>query len=293
MLGLWPERVPLRAVTLERRDFAAYTREKVIFDSERFMSVPAWLCLPRPRRRGQRFPAVLCCHGHGHGKDSFVGLDPQGQPRLDYAKALAVRLAENAFVALAPDWRGFGERNEPPETHPAPRDLCNVGHLTAEFLGYNLLTLDLWDGRCALDYLATRPEVDLSRVGCVGCSFGGTMTLFLAAAEPRISAACVSGYLMSTEGHLFNSCGSQTLPGLLRWGDRAEVGGLICPRPLLIQVGEFDSSFPAAEARREFARLRRIYRAAGAGDRLALGAFDGGHEICVAPILEWFNRWLR
>ena len=61
----------------------------------------------------------------------------------------------------------------------------------------------------------------------------------------------------------------------------------------MIQVGEYDPSFPAADARREYARLRRIYRAAGAADRLALGAFDGCHEICVAPILEWLGHWLK
>ena len=296
MLGRFPDPVPLRAELLERRRFPTYIREKVIFDSERFMSVPAWVCLPRARRRNERCPAVLCCHGHGPGKDGFVGLNPNGKSRMRYDKNLAIRLAERGFVTIAPDWRGFGERNEPPETHPAPRDLCNVGHLTAEFLGYNLLALDVWDGMKTIDYLATRPEVDLSRLGCVGVSFGGTMTLFLSAADPRITAACVSGYLLPTKEHIFNSCGSQTLPGLLRWGDRAEVGGLICPRPLLIQMGEYDSSFPPSAALPEYRRLARLSRAAGAAGaagRLGLDLFDGCHEIHAAAILEWFDRWLK
>lgn len=293
LLGRFPDPVPLRPKVLERRAYRTYVREKVIFDSERHMSVPAWICLPAGRRRGQRFPAVLCCHGHGHGKDGFVGLRSDGRRGMDYHKNLAVRLAENGFVALVPDWRGFGERAEPAETHPAPRDLCNLGHLMAELLGYNLLTLNIWDGMKAIDYLARRPEVDISRLGCVGVSFGGTMTLFLTAAEPRITAACVSGYLAPTARSLpWGNCGSQSLPHLLPWGDRAEVAGLVCRRPLLVQVGQYDTVFPAEDALIEYKRVRAIYRAAGVEDRLALDLFDGSHAIRAEPILDFFGRWI-
>ncbi|MDP7398754.1 MAG: alpha/beta fold hydrolase [Lentisphaeria bacterium] len=293
MLGRFPDPVPLRARVLERRLFRTYIREKVIFDSEQFMSVPAWICLPKDRRRGQKFPAVLCCHGHGHGKDALVGIRHDGRRGTDYQKNLAIRLAENGFVAMAPDWRGFGERAEPPETHPAPRDLCNVANLMAELLGYNLLTLNLWDAMKSIDYLAGRREVDISRLGCAGVSFGGTMTLFLTAAEPRITAACVSGYLGTTAKALpFLTCGSQTLPDLLQWGDRAEVAGLVCDRPLLVQAGQYDASFPAADTLAAYRRVQDIYRAAGVEDRLSLDLFDGVHEINAGPILKWFAKRL-
>lgn len=292
MLGRFPARVPLRSSVLERRAFDGYVREKVVFDSERFMSVPAWVCLPK--RRGKH-PAVICAHGHGAGGGSMVGLDRRGNPLYDYAKQLASRLAEAGYVAIAPDWRAFGARHEPPERDPAPRDLCNLAHLVAEHFGYHQLALNIWDAMRTVDYLTTRRDVDATRLGCVGCSFGGTMTMFLAATDSRIKAACVSGYLAETAGSLaaWSTCGSQVLPDLLRWGDRAEVAGLICPRPLLIQVGDYDPSFPARSALREYARLKSIYSAAGAGARLALNRFDGCHEIHAPPILAWFDRWLR
>jgi len=289
LLGPFPEPVPLRAEIVERKVFAAYVREKVVFDSELFMSVPAWVCSPKGIPEGGRCPAVLCCHGHGHGKDSLVGVLANGMPGIDYHKRLAVELAERGYVAIAPDWRCFGERRE-----QAEGDWCNLAHLAAELLGYNLLSLNVWDGMKALDYLETRGDVDPARIGCVGCSFGGTMSLFLSAADPRVSAVCVSGYLMATGKHpLSGNCGSQTLPGLLRWGDRAEAAGLICPRPLLIQVGEYDSSFPARHALEEHGRLRSIYEAAGEPAKLGLDLFDGCHEIHVAPILAWFDQWLN
>jgi cephalosporin-C deacetylase-like acetyl esterase len=292
MLGRFPERVPLRAETLERRVFARHVREKVVFDSERFMSVPAWVC--RPRVRG-RFPAILCAHGHGVGGKSMVGLDARGRPSYDYAKNLAVKLAEAGYVTIAPDWRAFGERREPPSTDPAPGDLCNLAHLVAEHYGFNQLALNVWDGMRTVDYLASRSDVDAARIGGVGCSFGGTMALFLGAADRRVKAVCVSGYLGNSMNALlsFGTCGSQTLPGLLRWGDRAEVAGLICPRPLLIQSGQYDASFPWSEARGAYRRIQNIYRASGTGDRLGLDLFEGCHEIHAPPIQAWFDRWLK
>jgi len=43
LLGKTPEKVPLNPETIESVDMGGYTREKVIFDSERYNSVPAYL----------------------------------------------------------------------------------------------------------------------------------------------------------------------------------------------------------------------------------------------------------
>ena len=294
MRGPFPRPVPLNPRILEQRLFPGCTLQKVIFDAEPAMSVPAWVCLPRPLQRGRRYPGVVCCHGHGNACEQLVGLDRQGRPILTSHREIARRLARHGYVTIAPDWRVFGERAEPPERLPLWANICDAAHLAAEHFGFNLLTLDIWDAMKTVDYLVSRPEVDPSRLGCVGKSFGGTMSLHLAANDRRIRGACVSGYFAGTGDSLrdLNTCGSQTLPGLLKWGDRAEVAGLICPRPLLIQIGEYDSVFSSPGALREFGRLKAIYQAAGAGAKLGLDFFEGVHEINFEPILEWFNRWL-
>ena len=257
------------------------------------MSVPAWVCSPRETAASGRHPAVICCHGHGNGKDALVGILGNNKSGVDYQKRLAIKLAENGFVAIAPDWRCFGERRDPPEILSLQTDMCDRVHIAVESFGYHLLSLNIWDGMKTIDYLESRKDVDPTRIGCVGCSFGGTMSMFLSAADSRISAACVSGYLMATgDSPISSLCGSQTLPGLLTWGDRAEVAGLICPRPLLVQIGEYDSTFPARHALSEFRRLSRIYQAADAEFKLGLDLFEGCHEVSTTPIIEWFNRWL-
>ncbi|MCX8213282.1 MAG: prolyl oligopeptidase family serine peptidase [SAR202 cluster bacterium] len=46
-----------------------------------------------------------------------------------------------------------------------------------------------------MTYLQSRPEVDPDRIGCVGLSYGGTMTLFTTAMDEPIKCAVVSCYL--------------------------------------------------------------------------------------------------
>ena len=46
-----------------------------------------------------------------------------------------------------------------------------------------------WDVGRTIDYLATRPDVDASRLGYVGVSFGASNALPLVAVEPRVTAA--------------------------------------------------------------------------------------------------------
>ena len=42
-----------------------------------------------------------------------------------------------------------------------------------------------------IDYLASRPEVDPKRIGCVGNSGGGNLTAYITALDPRVSAAAI------------------------------------------------------------------------------------------------------
>ncbi len=58
-----------------------------------------------------------------------------------------------------------------------------------------------WDDIRTVDYLASRPEVDPSRIGCLGIPMGGYRTDFLAALDDRIQCAVSVGW-MSTLRHL-------------------------------------------------------------------------------------------
>jgi dienelactone hydrolase len=278
LLGPPPARVPLDLELRETVDCGSYDRHSIVFDSERTMSVPAFLLVPHDRTEAG--PAILAQHGHGPGKSEVCGLDDDASRSAiaehngDYAHVLA----EAGYVVLAPDLRCFGERRDwnPPEKYG-----CDLNLVHAVVAGANPLAQNLWDLARALDVLEQHPLVDPARIGMVGLSYGGTCTLFLSALDERIAAAVVSGYFSSwAESHRvpWNLCGSQVLPGMLTDLEPLAVAALVAPRPLLVETGTDDVIFPIAAAVPEMARLRVVYDALGAPDAVQHDVFDGDHR---------------
>jgi dienelactone hydrolase len=301
-IGRFPKRVPLKPEVVERMDCGKYFREKVIFDSEKYSSVPAYVLVPKDVSKNKRRPGILCAHGHGRGKVDVVGI---AASKEEYGKNIAPfnydygrQFAERGYVVIAPDWRCFGERAPDSEWVRAPtRDPCNVVYLAYGYFGYNLLALQIWDGMRTIDYLQSRQEVDPKRIGCVGLSFGGTMTTYLAALDKRVKVAVISGYMSTIKDALgdrgkANTCGSQYSPGLLLYGDIADVAGLAAPKPLLVEIGKNDTCFVVEDAKEAYKHLRKIYSASGHPERLGVDIFDGGHEFSGRKAFDWFSQWL-
>jgi dienelactone hydrolase len=290
VLGPLPDRVPLHVTCVESTDCGTYQRDLIRYDSERHMAVPAYLLVPHDRTRPG--PAVLAQHGHGPGKAEVCGLVAQGDegsPPNTYAHDLA----ERGYVVLAPDLRTFGERVDwnPPNIYG-----CDHSHMHATMLGYNLLTLDLWDLARGIDLLVDHPLVDPRRIGMVGLSQGGTCTLFLAAWDRRVRAAVVSGYMNDWKSCAtipWNMCGSQVLAGIIGRLDHVDLGVLVSPRPLLVESGTQDGIFPVDTARRVVEQLRQAYEAQGIGERLVHDVFEGPHRWHGELALPFLDRWLR
>ena len=291
-LGPLPEHVPLEAEVLEQIRHDGYTREKIIFNSDPFSSIPAYIIIPDTATPDNPAPAVLCAHGHGVGKDGAVGIVD------DYQKQYAVELAKQGFVTIAPDWRCFGERKDREEWVRRPgRDGCNVAYLALGYFGYQLIQLNISDGKRCIDYLQSRPEVDGNRLGCMGCSFGGTMTTYISAFDKRIKAAVIVCYLSTLTDALGdrgrgNTCGSQFMFGLRAEGDIADVAGLIAPRSCMVQIGSDDMCFIESDALAAFEHLEKIYSASGKRDRLVLDHFEGEHEIDLEPGIAFLEERL-
>jgi cephalosporin-C deacetylase-like acetyl esterase len=74
--------------------------------------------------------------------------------------------------------------------------------------GTSLTDYFIWDGIRALDYLETRPEVDMRRIGITGRSGGGTQAAQIAACDNRIYAAAPENYI-TTFKRLLQSIGPQ------------------------------------------------------------------------------------
>ena len=284
LIGGFPAtRAPLRPVTLETRAFAGYRREKIVFDSRPGVSVLAYLLLPD--RAQPPAAAVICVPGHGRGVDDIVGIDEQGRERTDkagYQHDFAIQVAEAGMAALAIEPMAFGCRRDPLNARQGlSHKGCEPVAGGALMLGETLIAWRVWDVLRAIDYIATRRELDPGRVGCMGISGGGTATLFAAALEPRIRAAMVSGYLNTfrdSVGSLAH-CVDNYVPGILNWAEMHDIGGLIAPRALFVESGEKDNIFPIAASVESFRQVREIYRVFDAADRVEQEVFPGEHSF--------------
>jgi len=284
LVGGFPSsRSPLRPVTLETRAFAGYRREKIVFDSREGVSVLAYLLLPDRVR--PPMPAVICIPGHGRGVDDIVGIDVEGRERTDkpgYQHDFAIQVAEAGMAAVAIEPMAFGCRRDPLN---AARGLSQKGCEPvaggALMLGETMIGWRVWDVLRTLDYIATRPELDANRVGCMGISGGGTATLFSAALEPRIRAAMVSGYLNTFRDSIGSlaHCVDNYVPGILNWAEMYDVGGLIAPRPLFVESGEKDNIFPIAASLESVKQVREIYSVFQAADAVEHEVFPGEHSF--------------
>ncbi len=272
LLGRIPERVPLNLEISERVECDGYRREKVVFDTEDSMSVPAYLLTPDGRNRPG--PAILAIHGHGPGKSQACGLTHTSAPNSDYA----LQFVRRGYVVLAPDLRCFGERlDEMPPSHYA----CDTNLVHAVMAGWNPLTQNLWDMARSLDVLEQHPLVESNKLGVVGLSYGGTVSLFLAAYDQRVAAAVISGYLSSWQSsHAvpLNMCGSQVLFDSLGTLEHLDVAALVAPRPMLVESGAEDPIFPRGAAVETVAQLRLLYDHFGTESCLEHDIFSGGHQ---------------
>ena len=206
----------------------------------------------------------------------------------------AEQMARRGFLTISPDLRCFGERSDGSDPYPG-RDRCNVHFVRGAVMGIYTLTLNIWDMMRSIDYLQSRPEVDPERIGMMGLSQGGTMTTYTAAIEPRIKAADIIGYLNPwAEFGIANAnfCGSQIVPEVYRYLDTHDIAGLIAPRPLLVEMGVHDTTFPIEDMLSGFEGVKRIYAAAEASEHLWADIHPGEHAFAANKAFEFFHRYL-
>jgi dienelactone hydrolase len=282
LVGGFPAtRPPLRAATLETRQFAGYRRDKVVFDSGPETSVLAYVLIPDGVR--QPAPTMVCVPGHGRGVDDIVGIDERGRDRTDksgYQHDFAIQVAEAGIAAVAIEPLGFGCRRD---LITAVKGLgtsaCQPAAGGALLVGQTMVGWRVWDVMRTVDYIATRSELDQNRVGCMGISGGGTVTVFASALDSRIKAALVSGYLNTFQDSVgaLSHCIDNYVPGILNWAEMYDIAGLIAPRPLFIESGERDNIFPIQPSIRSFEQVRAIYRVFDAEDRIEQEIFPDVH----------------
>ena len=311
LLGLsLMDRVPIEVRELDRVQIAGgIVRTHAMLRVERDVWMPFYLLEPQALKLDAhgRKRCYICPHGHqGAGAASVAGVT--GVPAVDDAVRkfnydYGLRLARMGYVTVCPDARGWGYRRDwkgqGDDENSFLRGTCLNQARMAEPLGLTVAGLNAWDNMRLIDYLEARGDIAMDDLGCFGFSGGGYMTLYLAALDPRVRKAFVSGYLYGVDDsllHLNGNCSCNYVPGLWRLLDMGDIASLIAPRPLLVQSCEGDHLNGArglANVDEQLDIVRGAYELVGRADGLSHEVCPGGHHLGVAHLaedIEWLDE---
>jgi len=302
-LGDAPPRVPLNPELVVEWQQDGLIMQRWMIDVNEGLSAVLWINRPIDLAKGERRPAIMTWHGHGEfGKDSVMGNDGSSERRenialhnYDYGR----QMAQAGYVTFAIDWIGCGDMNEAHKpyfrSHNGGRDWCNFYYLHATMMGMTSIAINVANGKAATDMVCDLPYVDPDRLGIMGLSGGGTMTLWHGLCDERFKALeiiCYSDLWAYFGFQDLNYCGMQVAPGLYKLIDLPDAHGLLAPRPLLVDVGVYDSCFLIENALACFRQVEAIYEAAGARDDLHLDQFVGEHSWGANKSEDFFGKYL-
>jgi dienelactone hydrolase len=194
------------------------------------------------------FPAVVFMHGSPGQRVTFLGE--------------AVELAQRGIASVLPD-APFARSPRPPDVDFTDGDPARLSQLVVEL-------------RRAVDFLVEQDEVDPSRLGYVGFSWGGSLGANFAAVERRVgSFVLISGVPRLSErlveiGEEREVEGLEGYVDVIEPYDAVNYLGDVAPNALYLQFGEQDTA-PSPEQGQEMMDV--------ASEPKEMHLYDAGHEL--------------
>jgi dienelactone hydrolase len=271
MGDLPPRNRPIQATLVSREETEHYVLERLVLDLNGEEPVAAVFTSAKGSS-GKR-PAILFNHSHGGGYD--IGKKEYLEGRSYLAKPpYAETLSQLGYHGLCIDHWAFGERASRRES-AIFKDMLWKGQVMWGMMVYDSLR--------ALDYLASRPEVDTSRLGTLGISMGSTMAWWVAALDERILACvdicCLTDFdALVADGGLDRHGVYYYVPSLRKHFTTAQINALIAPRPHLSLAGLQDKLTPVGGLDRVDRELQAVYQREGVPGHWKLLRYDVGHQ---------------
>ena len=306
-----PAAVAAAPEIIRRTDRGDHFEEYLTFRTTPDVRVPAYVLIPKNVTRPAPALVVLHCHGGAYvwGKEKVVAVEHE-HPALSKFKedlyegaSIANELVRRGYVVITIDMFYWGERRMLLEVDPESyreRQRMTTDDIAAfnrrssqneQLVARSLMTAGitwpgvmLWDDLRTLDYLASRSEVDPTRLGCVGLSVGGYRSFLLAALDKRIKAAVDVGWMTSFASnirrHVINTVGlTFHIPGLYRYLDLPDLAALIAPRSVFVINGSKDGLFPRDGVDKAFQKIEACFRKAGVAERQRCRMYDAPHQF--------------
>ncbi|NLA72866.1 MAG: hypothetical protein GX848_03460 [Clostridiales bacterium] len=284
----------LEPTTLKTAKRKGYTEKRLILKICDDWNMLLYLLIPEtPNAAG-----VVALSGHGYGARQTLRLDRRGNYRIfnffdNYQKNFAAVLAQQGCTVAIPELIAFGEARLQKDRHkPFYNSSCYAVTSALHLCGTSTAALRVYQAVRCLDFLEKQASVDPLRLGCMGISGGGLISLLTACIDERVSRAVVSGYISTFETSILARwhCADNYIHGLLGVGEPADIAAAIAPRKLSIESGRRDPLFPIDGAAEAHANIQRIYECLGAKDNLIIDVFNGRHQISGKKSFRFFSE---
>jgi dienelactone hydrolase len=297
----------LKVLAEEQRD--GYKARKIEIRLSRYYTVPAYLLVPDGKGP---FPAVNALHDHGAhlfiGKekmirplvfeDSLVRVDAQQwADQLYEGQFVGDYLARHGYVVFSADAPMWGERGQ---QEGPKRDRYDMIAGNMMMYGIDLSAYMTYDDIAGTEFLASLPEVDATRIGCMGCSMGAYRAWMLSALSDRIKAGAAVCWMVTTDEQMsFNYSRTENggfancFPGLRRWLDYPHVASMACPKAMLFINGSQDKLFPVPGVEKAFRVMHDTWKSQGANEKLETELWDIPHSCPVRAqerVLQFFQK---
>lgn len=291
----------------EQRD--GYKALKIEFQGSRYYKIPALLLIPDGKGP---FPAINALHDHG--AHLFIGKEKMIRP---FGDTLVIKdadewcrslyedqyvgdyLAKHGYIVFSADAPMWGERGQ---KEGANRDRYDMIAGNMMMYGIDLSAWMTYDDITGTELLASLPEVDATRIGCIGCSMGAYRAWMLSALSDRIKAGAAVCWMVTadeqmsfkykrTENGGFANC----LPGLRRWLDYPHIASIACPKPMLFINGTQDKLFPIPGVEKAFTIMHDTWKSQNADEKLRTLIWDMPHCCNLKAqeeVLTFFRKYL-
>jgi len=281
------------AILLNTQKFDTYTSEKWEIEIEPGRSMPFYVLKPDPMPESCKI--VLCLHGHGYGVGDIIG-QPVNEEAREYIKVsntdYALQSVKRGWCAIAPELFTFGERVDLVEdARPGFDGGCEKPFLNTLEIGKTLLGIRTKDVVTLINWIEAQKQFEMSSLSCMGLSGGGMLTMYVSALDERIQRALISGYMTEALDSIMRirHCSCNYIPGLLKWADFPDIGGLIAPRYLIVQSGKKDSIFPIESAKSAYNKIKKVYTVFDAPENVIFHEHDGYHSFWSQSLDDLFD----
>ena len=301
-----PPSIPYHPVVIAEQDRGSYVARKIVLNITADSRVLGYLLVPKGKGP---FPAVLLLHDHGAKFD--IGKEKMVEPFADSVRSVQSarewvdknyggrfvgdELAKRGYVCFATDALNWSDRG-------------GGGYESQQAIASNLLNMGMsyagliaWEDINASEFLATRPEVDSTKVIALGFSMGSFRAWQVAALSDRVAAGVAICWMGTYKGLIVpkanatrgGSVFTTTHPGLANYLDYPDVASIACPKPMLFFNGEQDKLFPKPVVQEAYARMHAVWKSQGADDKLITKLWNLPHVFdkeMQDEVFQWLDK---